>query len=232
MEQLGLNKYSTCSPLSVVHHWLASLSCSSFKPVKVTSLIQEHLYTMVYHLMIIFWYLQLQIFLSSTVHILVLFACKLIYFFNYFFFVIGYYSFRNASHGSWFIQELCTVLEENLHKGYDLFILLTLTCQRIAFIRTSNVPNDRSKHKKKQMPYLVSTLTRLVRFDCVQQQLQPTTINNFSQKENIEFNDDEIDEEENKKKANINNNNQIVIHSLLPSIPPKRISGPMKLNKK
>lgn len=97
---------------------------------------------------------------SSNTFLIPSYADYLIFYSTY----PGYFSFRNAYYGSWFIQDLCTVLKESVHE-YDLMTLLTLTSQRIAFNRQSNVPGDKVRHAKKQMPYLVSTLTRLIRFN-------------------------------------------------------------------
>lgn len=78
--------------------------------------------------------------------------------------LVGFFAWRNAFYGSWFIQDLCTTLKD--HSGeHDLVTMMTITSQKIAFGRQSNVPNDKEKHMKKQMPYLVSTLTRLIRFN-------------------------------------------------------------------
>lgn len=76
----------------------------------------------------------------------------------------GFFAWRNAFYGSWFVQDLCATLKEHAEE-HDLVTMCTLTSQKIAFGRQSNVPNDKEKHMKKQMPYLVSTLTRLIRFN-------------------------------------------------------------------
>ncbi|KAI2811413.1 Caspase-7 [Blomia tropicalis] len=72
----------------------------------------------------------------------------------------GYYSFRNPSSGSWFIQDLCQVLKEYRNQ-YDLMTMCTIVCQRIAFERQSK-STDKFRNRKKQMPCIMSTLTRLV----------------------------------------------------------------------
>ena len=79
-------------------------------------------------------------------------------------FCSGFFAWRNAFYGSWFVQDLCATLKEHAEE-HDLVTMCILTSQKIAFGRQSNVPNDKEKHMKKQMPYLVSTLTRLIRFN-------------------------------------------------------------------
>lgn len=75
----------------------------------------------------------------------------------------GFVSFRNVDNGSWFIQELCDELNENGER-YDLLMLLTFVAQRVARQYESNTPNIPEYHLKKQMPCMVSTLTRLMLF--------------------------------------------------------------------
>lgn len=75
----------------------------------------------------------------------------------------GYYSWRNPSHGSWFIQALCEELR--LHgRTRDLMTLLTFVCRRVAIDYHSNVPCDERMDLKKQIPAITSMLTRLVYF--------------------------------------------------------------------
>ncbi|XP_075588939.1 caspase-1 isoform X2 [Dermatophagoides farinae] len=75
----------------------------------------------------------------------------------------GYYSWRNVEHGSWFIQTLCEVFDEYGRK-YDVMTLLTIVCQKVAINYESKVPNNFSMHRKKQIPCIMSTLTRLIAF--------------------------------------------------------------------
>ena len=84
----------------------------------------------------------------------------------------GYYAWRNTHIGSWFIQDLCYVLQ-HYSQEYDLLTLATLVCQKVAFTRQSHTNNYNNKdnrnlkeslNNKKQMPCFVSTLTRLVKF--------------------------------------------------------------------
>lgn len=75
----------------------------------------------------------------------------------------GYFSWRNTSRGSWFMQALCLELRENGTR-YDLLTLLTFVCQRVAIDFESNTPDNISMHQQKQIPCITSMLTRLVRF--------------------------------------------------------------------
>ena len=73
----------------------------------------------------------------------------------------GYYSFRNPEDGSWFIQALCEELQENVHE--DLMTILTGVNRRVAFGKQSN--SERSDlHALKQMPNIMSTLTKTMYF--------------------------------------------------------------------
>lgn len=75
----------------------------------------------------------------------------------------GYYSWRNTSRGSWFIQALCMELKENGTR-YDLLTLLTFVSQRVAIDFESNSPDNLTMHLQKQIPCITSMLTRLVQF--------------------------------------------------------------------
>ncbi|XP_029160880.1 caspase-1-like [Nylanderia fulva] len=75
----------------------------------------------------------------------------------------GYYSWRNTSRGSWFMQALCLELRENGTR-YDLLTLLTFVCQRVAIDFESNTPDNITMHQQKQIPCITSMLTRLVKF--------------------------------------------------------------------
>lgn len=66
----------------------------------------------------------------------------------------GYYSYRDTEDGTWFIKALCEQIHEHAKK-LDLFRMLTLTCQKVAI--------DRGEFRK-QMPCIVSMLTKLIMF--------------------------------------------------------------------
>ena len=74
----------------------------------------------------------------------------------------GYYSFRNPQDGSWFIQALCDELRENPQE--DLLTILTGVNRRVAFARQSHVPDNDDWDAMKQMPNLMSMLTKIFYF--------------------------------------------------------------------
>uniref|UniRef100_A0A1B0AAY5 Caspase n=1 Tax=Glossina pallidipes TaxID=7398 RepID=A0A1B0AAY5_GLOPL len=75
----------------------------------------------------------------------------------------GFYSWRNTSNGSWFIQSL--VEELNTHgKEYDILTLLTFVNQRVAMDYESCVPARPIMDQQKQIPCITSMLTRILRF--------------------------------------------------------------------
>ncbi|XP_063710164.1 caspase-1-like [Culicoides brevitarsis] len=75
----------------------------------------------------------------------------------------GHYSWRNPDNGSWFIQALCAELDLN-GKNDDLLTLLTAVTRRVAYDFESNVPGNNKMHAKKQMPSIVSMLTKILYF--------------------------------------------------------------------
>lgn len=77
--------------------------------------------------------------------------------------VPGYYSWRNTTKGSWFMQALCEQLQEYAYK-YDILTLLTFVNQRVALDFESNTPDTPHMHKQKQIPCITSMLTRLLLF--------------------------------------------------------------------
>ncbi|XP_050304445.1 caspase-1-like [Anthonomus grandis grandis] len=80
--------------------------------------------------------------------------------------VKGYYSWRNTTKGSWFIQALCEELRHRAHHS-DLLTILTFVSQRVALDFESNVPDNQSMHRQKQIPCIMSMLTRFVQFTSV-----------------------------------------------------------------
>lgn len=77
--------------------------------------------------------------------------------------VPGLCAWRNESKGSWFIQSLCDVLEEHAETK-DLLSMSTIVNRRVALDYQSYNHKDVSKHKKKQVPLIYSTLTRDLKF--------------------------------------------------------------------
>jgi hypothetical protein len=77
--------------------------------------------------------------------------------------VPGYYSWRNTTNGSWFVQALVSTLNEHW-ETHDLLSILTITSHRVAYRFESYVPNDPEFDKKKQIPCVKSMLTRRIFF--------------------------------------------------------------------
>jgi len=77
--------------------------------------------------------------------------------------VPGYYSWRNTTQGSWFIQALTHVLGKH-SQNMDLLTMMTIVNRLVAYDYESCVPNDPSFHQKKQIPCVTSMLTRLIYF--------------------------------------------------------------------
>ncbi|XP_052862873.1 caspase-7-like [Anopheles cruzii] len=75
----------------------------------------------------------------------------------------GHYSLRNPKDGSWFIQSLAKTLDEQGSEK-DLPNLLTCVTRNVATNYISFVPDDPAKDNKKQIPCVVSTLTKAVYF--------------------------------------------------------------------
>ncbi|XP_055344093.1 caspase-3-like [Paramacrobiotus metropolitanus] len=78
----------------------------------------------------------------------------------------GYFSWRNSARGSWFVQALGKVIKENVERLHeiDLLRILTRVNYEVAYGFESNVPGDALKHRKKQMPSVVSMLTKELYF--------------------------------------------------------------------
>lgn len=75
----------------------------------------------------------------------------------------GYYSWRNTTKGSWFMQSLCKEFMTN-GKKYDILTLLTFVCQSVAVDYESNTPDNAMMHQQKQIPCTTTMLTRILRF--------------------------------------------------------------------
>ncbi|KAL0848894.1 hypothetical protein ABMA28_013296 [Loxostege sticticalis] len=76
--------------------------------------------------------------------------------------VEDYISWRDIG-GSWFFQELCSIIK-TYHQDMDLLHMLTLVTRNVALGHSSNVPRDAKLDKKKQIPETRFTLTKLVKF--------------------------------------------------------------------
>ncbi|XP_071057472.1 caspase-1-like isoform X2 [Onthophagus taurus] len=75
----------------------------------------------------------------------------------------GFFSWRNITEGSWFIQSLIEELKINGFT-HDILTIMTMVSQRVAINYESNTPHMLSMHSQKQIPCVVSMLTRLVKF--------------------------------------------------------------------
>lgn len=76
----------------------------------------------------------------------------------------GFYSWRNTTKGSWFMQSLCYELNQH-GKKYDLLTLLTFVCRRVAIDFESNTPDTPTMHQQKQIPCITTMMTRILRFN-------------------------------------------------------------------
>ncbi|XP_007939802.1 caspase-7 [Orycteropus afer afer] len=76
--------------------------------------------------------------------------------------VPGYYSWRNPGRGSWFVQALCSVLNEE-GRRLEIMQILTRVNYRVArdFESQSDDPHF---NEKKQIPCMVSMLTKELYF--------------------------------------------------------------------
>ena len=71
---------------------------------------------------------------------------------------VGYFSWRNSSKGSWFVQALHKMLNEYAFK-MDFLRLLTRVNYEVAYEFESNASAPHM-NKKKQIPSIVSMLTK------------------------------------------------------------------------
>lgn len=78
--------------------------------------------------------------------------------------ITGFYSWRNTSQGSWFIQSLIQVIVQEDASKRDLLSLLTQVSNRVANEYESS-SSRRDFNFKKQTPFFYSTLTLKLYFD-------------------------------------------------------------------
>ncbi|KAM4852358.1 caspase-7 isoform 2-T7 [Thomomys bottae] len=76
--------------------------------------------------------------------------------------VPGYYSWRNPGRGSWFVQALCSVLDEH-GKNLEIMQILTRVNNRVARHFESQSDDPRF-NEKKQIPCVVTMLTKELYF--------------------------------------------------------------------
>ncbi|XP_019522509.1 PREDICTED: caspase-3 isoform X1 [Hipposideros armiger] len=74
----------------------------------------------------------------------------------------GYYSWRNSKDGSWFIQALCAMLKQHAQK-LELMHILTRVNRKVA-TEFESFSFDSTFHAKKQIPCIVSMLTKELYF--------------------------------------------------------------------
>ncbi|XP_074251750.1 caspase-3 isoform X1 [Saimiri boliviensis] len=74
----------------------------------------------------------------------------------------GYYSWRNSRDGSWFIQSLCAMLKQYAHKLEFMHILTRVNRKVATEFESSSF--DATFHAKKQIPCIVSMLTKELYF--------------------------------------------------------------------
>ncbi|KAK7922381.1 hypothetical protein WMY93_009283 [Mugilogobius chulae] len=70
----------------------------------------------------------------------------------------GFFAWRNSGEGSWFIQSLCEIL--NNHSDLELMQIMTRVNRRVAYDYESYNPRMRQLHQKKEIPCIVSMLTK------------------------------------------------------------------------
>lgn len=75
----------------------------------------------------------------------------------------NFYTWRNPTEGTWYIQCLCDVLDE-YGTNVDLLSLLTITARKVATDYASRDPVNITKNNKKQAPSTTSLLLRSVYF--------------------------------------------------------------------
>lgn len=73
--------------------------------------------------------------------------------------VNGYFSWRHTIEGSVFARAVVKVFGDNWQR-MDVGTMMTRVAQKMAYEFQSNTPDRRKSHKKKQVPCLVSTLTK------------------------------------------------------------------------
>ena len=71
---------------------------------------------------------------------------------------LGYYSWRNSTKGSWFIQAMCKMLKQHAY-NMNFVQILTRVNYEVAYEFESNASKE-SMNKKKQVPSIVSMLTK------------------------------------------------------------------------
>ena len=88
----------------------------------------------------------------------------ILYGINNFFICIstGFYSWRNPAEGTWYIQCLCSVIDQYA-SSCDLSKMMTITARKVA-TEYASFHVDPSHHNQKQVPSTTSMLTREIYF--------------------------------------------------------------------
>ena len=72
--------------------------------------------------------------------------------------IAGYFSWRNSTKGSWFVQALCRMLQK-YGTEKDIMWILTKVNHEVAYEFESNASKE-FMNRKKQVPSIVSMLTK------------------------------------------------------------------------
>lgn len=83
---------------------------------------------------------------------------EIAYIYNGFIFA-GYFSWRNSSKGSWFVQALTQILNRPETERMDFVRVLTRVSHAVAYQFESNASRP-EMNRKKQVPSVVSMLTK------------------------------------------------------------------------
>lgn len=74
----------------------------------------------------------------------------------------GYYSWRNTQTGSWFIQSVCDMISK-YGKELEILHIMTRVNHKVA-VEFESASNSPGFHAKKQIPCIVSMLTKEMYF--------------------------------------------------------------------
>ncbi|VVC33137.1 Peptidase C14, caspase non-catalytic subunit p10,Peptidase C14A, caspase catalytic domain,Peptidase [Cinara cedri] len=97
----------------------------------------------------------------------------------------GYYSFRHPEDGTWFIQSLCTEINNHDLSAIDILRIMTRVSRRVALDHESYNPDCPWLHQQKQIPTIHSMLIRDVYFKPKKKPPpEPQVVNMFTEKNN------------------------------------------------
>ncbi|XP_077999262.1 caspase-7-like [Glandiceps talaboti] len=96
--------------------------------------------------------------------------------------VNGYYSWRNPTNGSWFVQSICHVMD-HCGASMDMLRMMTRVSKMVAYGYESNTGEElKHMNKKKQIPCIVSMLTKDMYFppkSSIPSNLVPSSTSSF-----------------------------------------------------